>query len=316
MAFPLIVDTDMAFDDWMAVTYLLAEPLVKLKAITIAATGETHSRFGVQNALRLLTLADSPFVPVAAGRTSPLQGSHQFPWFIRRMMDFRLGLTLPRPQYKAAGKTAVELIIEQLRSAAEPLTILALGPLTNLAEVILAEPGLVKQMARIYCMGGALRVPGNLAELNRRLNNPHAEWNIYIDPYAAAVLFAAGAPLTLVPLDVTNQHALTDAFYERCAKTRSTPAADFVYRILRRMQPARRFGDIYFWDPLAAVVAVHPEIAQFEERKLTVIQTEGNECGRVIEHREGHCVQVCTRVDQVAFEQIFLNTLNAKTATV
>jgi pyrimidine-specific ribonucleoside hydrolase len=229
-------------------------------------------------------------------------------------MDFRLGLALPRPQATASRQMTVELLAHQLRAAAQPVTIIALGPLTNLAEVILADSDLIKKISMIYFMGGALDVPGNLAELNRHLTNPYAEWNVYIDPYAAAVIFQSGVPITLVPLDVTNQHPLTNDFFQQCAHVHSTPAANFVYRILRRLQPLRRTRTIYFWDPLTAVIATHPEIAHFEECHLTVIQEEGNECGRIVANPQGNPVRICTRVEQKAFEQIFLDTLNTTTS--
>ncbi|MCX6049800.1 MAG: nucleoside hydrolase [Chloroflexi bacterium] len=310
MYLPIIIDTDMAFDDWMAILYLLCCPFADVRAITIAADGEAHADFGVQNALRLLALTGNRSTSVAAGRKHPLYGTHSFPLFVRLAMDFRLGLGLPRPDRKASRQMAVELLIQQLQSAPQPVTVIALGPLTNLAEMLLAEPTLSKQISMIYFMGGALHVPGNLAELNRRLRNPFAEWNVYIDPYAVSVVLHSGVPLTFVPLDVTNQHPLTNDFYQRCAANRSTPAANFVYQILQRLYPLRRLGTMHFWDPLTAVIATHPEIAQFQARQLTVIQAEGNESGRMMENSQGETAQVCTKVDYGAFEQIFLETLN------
>ncbi len=310
MPFPLIIDTDMAFDDWMAILYLLSCPFVDVRAITIVATGETHASFGVQNALRLIALTENLALPIAAGRTRPLRGTHVFPWIVRLIMDFRLGLRLPGPRAKPSRQTAVKLLTQQLQTATQPITVIALGPLTNLAEAILADASLIKKISMIYFMGGALEVPGNLAELNRRLTNPYAEWNIYIDPYATAVVFRSGVPITLVPLDVTNQHPLTDDFFNRCTNRRSTPAANFVYRILQRLHPLRRAGTMYFWDPLTAVIATYPQIAQFQERYLTVMQDEGKECGRIVASPQGSAVRVCTKVDQAAFEQIFLDALN------
>lgn len=307
---PFLIDTDMAFDDWMAVLYMLSCPTVDLRALTIAATGESHASFGVQNALRLITLTKSALIAVAAGRQRPLRGTHAFPLIARLAMDYRLGLALPRASHQAAKQTAVELITQQLRAATDPVTLLALGPLTNLAEVFTADSTLIQKVAMTYIMGGALKVPGNLAELKPRSKNPYAEWNIYIDPYAAALLFCSGVPITLVPLDVTNQYPLTPDFLQRCATTRATPAAHFTYQVLKRLQLLRRNGAVYFWDALAAVIAVQPMIAQFQECYLTVIQAEGNECGRLVESAQGYPVRVCTQIDQTAFEQNFLATLN------
>lgn len=314
MRLPILIDTDMAFDDWMALSYLLSHSGLDVRAITIAATGETHAGFGVQNALRLLALTDNDSTLVAAGRTRPLRGNHVFPWLVRLIMDLRLGLALPRPRSNSASATAVALLVDQLRRTTQPITVVALGPLTNLAEALLVDPSLVEQIRMVYFMGGALDVPGNLVELNRRLTNRHAEWNVYIDPYAAAVVLQSGVPLTLVPLDLTNQYRLTEEFFQRCAACRVTPAADFIYRLLRRLQPLWRKLPFYFWDPLTAVIATHPAIAQFEERCLKVIEIEGDECGRLVVSPQGNAVRVCMRVDQAAFEAIFLETLNTPPA--
>ena len=316
MRLPLLIDTDMAFDDWMALCYLLSHPGIDVRAITIAATGEAHAGFGVQNALRLLALTGNNSTLVAAGRTRPLRGNHVFPWLVRLIMDLRLGLALPRPRSKPASTTAVTLLIDQLRCTTQPIIVVALGPLTNLAEAILADPSLVKQIRMVYFMGGALHVPGNLVELNRRLTNRYAEWNVYIDPYAAAVVLQSGVPLTLVPLDLTNQYRLTEDFFQRSAACRAAPAADFIYRLLRRLQPLWRRLPFYFWDLLTAVIATDPAIAQFEERCLQVIEAEGNECGRVVVSLDGSPVQICTRVDQAAFEAIFFETLNNRSPGV
>lgn len=307
---PLLIDTDMAFDDWIAVLYLLSCPTVDIRALTIAATGEAHASFGVQNALRLITLTNRALIPVAAGRQRPLRGTHAFPLIARLAMDYHLGLALPRSSHQAAQQTAVELIIDQLRVATDPVTMIALGPLTNLAEVFTADSTLIKKVAMLYIMGGALQVPGNLAELNPRSKNPYAEWNIYIDPYATDLVFCSGVPITLAPLDVTNKYPLTPDFLQRCATTCTTPAARFTYQVLKRLQLLRRNGAIYFWDALAAVIAVQPGIAQFQECYLTVIQAEGHEWGRLVESTQGHPVRVCTQIDQTLFEQNFLTTLN------
>ena len=136
------------------------------------------------------------------------------------------------------------------------MTIVALGPLTNLAEALLATPSLADKIARIVIMGGTLRVAGNIREVNPRIENSFAEWNIFCDPYAADVVFQSGAPITLVPLDATNQAPLSDAFVQRLASGPATPASQFVLRAIRRIQPMLRGQMFYLWDPLAAVVAV------------------------------------------------------------
>jgi pyrimidine-specific ribonucleoside hydrolase len=184
-----------------------------------------------------------------------------------------------------------------------------LGPLTNLAELLLGAPQLADKIASITMMGGALNVPGNLAEM-LKTENTFAEWNLYIDPYAADVVLRSGVPITVVPLDATNQVPLTDAYFERLNTQARSPAAQFVAREVRRLRPLLGKQKFYFWDPLAAVLALHPQIGEYESRRLRVIQDEGRESGRLIDHSEGAEVRVCTRVDAAAFERIFLDTLN------
>jgi pyrimidine-specific ribonucleoside hydrolase len=307
-----VIDTDMAIDDWMALLYLLLTPHVLVRTITVAATGEAHAGPGVQNALRLLALTGTTGIPVAAGRTTPLQGRHTFPWIIRLAMDLRLGLVLPRPLEPAARQSAVTLLTQAIQASLDSVTVIALGPLTNLAEAILTTPSLAKRIAMIYFMGGALSVRGNLGELNPHIDNPFAEWNTFIDPYAADVVFQSGIPITLVPLDVTNQVPLTADFYQRCAACRTTPAGQFLYRLLRRVQLLLRGRAFYFWDPLTAVVATYPQLARFEQHRLGVIRESRSECGRIVERSDGMPIRVCTEVDRAAFEHLFLTTINER----
>ena len=307
---PVVIDTDMANDDWMAILYLLQCPAVEVTGITVAASGEAHRGPGVRNALRLLELAQAPAVPVAGGRKTPLRGKHKFPLIWRLSMDARLGLSLPRSKRKPSGQNAVELLTSLIKDARDKVTIVALGPLTNLAEAFLADPSLAGKVGMIYIMGGAVDVPGNLQAPGVKIDNQVAEWNIYVDPYAAAAVFEAGPPVTLVPLDATNRVPVTMDFYHKCLANHHTPAADFVFRILKRLKSFIKSGEFYFWDPLAAVIAVNETIAAFQERHLIVAQAEGAECGRTLAADGGVPIRVCVSADQAQFEKIFLDTLN------
>src|SRR6185503_19334702 len=158
---------------------------------------------------------------------------------VRMIMDLRLFVSFPRARHKPAEESAVAVITRHLQSAEAPLVVVALGPLTNLAEALLATPQLASKIAMINIMGGALEVEGNLREMIR-IDNPYAEWNTYIDPYAADVVFRSGAPITLVPLDATNQVPLTPEYYARLGAEAVTPAARFVHSTLRRIYPLLR----------------------------------------------------------------------------
>lgn len=309
---PVIIDTDMAADDWMAILYLLQSPLAAVRAITLAATGEAHTRPGLNIGCRLLKLAGQEGLPVTAGRPKPLKGNNTFPLSWRLAMDARLGLRLPGTKQKRDKATAVELLIQQLRTAVSPITIVALGPLTNLGELLQTRPELKEKIAHIAIMGGALTVPGNIQAPGVRIKNPHAEWNIFVDPAAANIVFASGVPVTLVPLDATNKTPLTLDFYEKVAADHPSPAAEFVYRLLKRLKNLIGRRQYYFWDPLTAVITTHPHIAQFISHPLRVIEEDGPTCGRTVRVEKGPPIRICTGVDQEVFETIFLDTLNGR----
>ena len=308
---PIIIDTDMAPDDWMAILYLLQSPLADVRAITVTATGEAHKGPGVRNALRLLALAERAGVPVAGGRGTPLRGDHHWPLLARLFVDWRFGLPLPRTRQRPSPQSAAGLLTSLIMGSPEKVTLLAIGPLTNVAEALLARPELADRLEMIYIMGGAVDVPGNITPSGfTHLENHFAEWNIYCDPYAASVVFASGAPITLVPLDVTNTAPITPEFYERSRELQGTPAARFVHRVLSRLKPLIERGDYYFWDPLTAVLITHDHIGTYRDMALKVVVEEGPESGRTLAAEDGHRIRVCTSVDVPRFEEIFLQTLN------
>ncbi len=115
---------------------------------------------------------------------------------------------------------------------------LTLGPLTNVALALQANPNLANRIDGVYVMGGAVHVPGNLDE--NVSGNTAAEWNVYIDPHAANVVFASGVPITLVGLDATNHAPLTMDFYQRLERNQKTNATKFIHTVLNQMQNSIR----------------------------------------------------------------------------
>ncbi len=308
---PVIIDTDMASDDAMAILYLLRHPGIAVKAITVTGTGEAHSLPGAQNALGLLALARHPNVPVAFGRETPLKGGHAFPDRVREWVDSAFNLSLPANPNGPLAQGAVEFLVSAIPQS-PGIVVLALGPLTNLAEALQAEPSLVENIEMIYVMGGAVDVPGNIVEPDADIDNEVAEWNIYCDPRAAKVVFHSGAPVTLVPLDATNQAPITMLFYDQLAGDHSTAEAEFVYQILSQAKHYIADGRFYFWDPLTAAILSDESLGAFERRSLTVVDEEGPESGRTLETPTGADIRVCTSVDSARFESLFLDVLNGR----
>lgn len=197
----IILDTDPGIDDALAILLALASPEVQLEAITVAP-GNCSTAQGVENALRVLDLAGAGAIPVAAGVESPL---------IQPLLtapethgDTGLGYArLPPTNRKPDPQHAVDLLIERILAAPGEITLVAVAPLTNLALAVRREPRIVAAVREVIVMGGALRHQGN--------STPLAEFNTHVDPHAAHIVYHAGWPLTLVPLDVTYQCILTAA---------------------------------------------------------------------------------------------------------
>lgn len=310
-AIPVIIDTDMAGDDWMAILYLLQRPDVNVFAITVTGTGEAHCGPGVRHALDLLMLAGRPDVPVACGRNSPLSGDHAFPMEWRNQVDNLFDLSLPRNPNLSSDETAPNLIIRLMQESAQKIHIVALGPLTNIAEAVENDPGSGQNLQMLTIMGGALNVRGNVGP-TLSIDNPYAEWNIYADPHAAKIVFDSAMPITLVPLDATQYVPITMDFYKQMKNDRDTSVAEFVYRTLTQKENDIRQGWYYFWDPLAAAIATEESLTNFQQIQLVVIEEEGSDSGRIIESNSGQIVRVAMWADAARFEQLFLDTLNSR----
>ncbi|MBI5293429.1 MAG: nucleoside hydrolase [Chloroflexi bacterium] len=300
----------MAADDWMAILYLLQRPDVTIRAITVTGTGEAHCAPGTRHALGLVALSGNDEVPVTCGRETPLQGNHVFPDSWREGVDSVLGLTLPEGQNTAANISAVELLASVIQSSPDKVTLLTLGPLTTVAETLQNSPSLADNIERIYIMGGAVNVPGNVGASGVGINNNTAEWNIYVDPYATNIVLQSSAPITLIPLDATNHVPLTAKFYNRLESNHISPEATFVYDVLTKRKAFIDSGGYYFWDPLAAAILTDESLATFQNENLCVVETEGPESGWTKSGNGCPEVRVAISADGGRFEQIFLDTLN------
>jgi pyrimidine-specific ribonucleoside hydrolase len=310
---PFLIDTDMAIDDWMAILYLLQLPEVDVQAITVTGAGEAHCHPGVQNALDLAALAGRTDIPVTCGRETPLKGNRVFPQSWRDNVDSLAGVSVPTSDSKPVNQDAGNLIANTIRAAGGELEIIALGPLTNLAEVFLADPSLAKEVTQVYIMGGAFDVPGNVADSpEMSINNETAEWNIYVDPYSAAQVVVSGAPVTFVPLDASNHVLLDEIFYNRLGEDRNTPEAEFVYQALTQSIGFVRSGNYYFWDPLTAAIAVDESLGTFDMQPVIVIEEEGPESGATRVDETGNSVRIIRTAEGERFKQHFLDVLNGR----
>lgn len=195
----IIIDTDPGQDDAVAILLALASPEVEVLAITTVA-GNVPLALTSANARKVCELAGRPDIPVFAGCDRPLKR----PLITAENVHGKTGLDgieLPEPQMPLQAQHSVDFIIETLRNTPEKtITICSLGPMTNTAQALLKAPDIAARVKRIVLMGGGFFEGGNIT--------PSAEFNMFVDPDAAKIVFAAGIPLTVIPLDVTHQ-ALT-----------------------------------------------------------------------------------------------------------
>jgi len=296
----VVVDGDGAFDDVKAILYLLEQPDVEVLAITMSGTGIAHCPAAAENMSAVLERIDAPDIPVACGRTTPLAGSNEAPEIWRTATDNLNGVDLPDPR-PLAGVAAPALLAETI-SSSDNVVLVALGPLTNLAEAVENDPHLLGGVEMIYLMGGAVDVQGNVLYAN-----PAAEFNIWADPRAAAIVFSTGVPITLVPLDATNAVPVTPYLYEAVAAHRDVSAVSQFTADYLDATPL--IGGLYHWDELAAVIATDESVATIEDRNLAIVEEGGAEAGATIETATGRTVRVAVDADPQAFEDHFYEAI-------
>jgi pyrimidine-specific ribonucleoside hydrolase len=265
---PVIFDNDMAIDDWAALLFLLQHPETDVVAITVASSGESHCSPGLSNANALLDLSkySQDSVLVACGDDEPLDGYAVFPEAWRKDSDTLSGVAIKPSKRKSLSTHAIEVIHQAINEADEPVIIVATGTLTNIAQWIQKYPEDKQGVSRVIIMGGNVDAPGNIIVPNFTDGHPNvsAEWNIFVDPLAADIVFASGLSIELVGLDVTNTVRLTSTFARSFKKAVNTPASEFWDKVLDENDWFIDSGEYYFWDTLAAIVAVEPGLCEGE----------------------------------------------------
>ncbi len=309
---PFIIDTDVGVDDVIAILYMLNRPDVDVKAITIASTGNAHCLPALRNTLALLKLMNREDIPADCGPLKPLAGDHRFPESVLNESDNLAGAAKFLPKVNASTQQrGVDLLIKTIQDSKRPVTILAIGPLTNIAQALKKAPEIKNHIQAVYIMGGAVSVPGNLNDAGVSMDNKTAEWNIYLDPLAASIVFNADIPVILVPLDVTNTVPVNMNFYHALKKNHRTLAANFAFRLFNDNLKMLKANQWYFWDPLSAVIASDESVAGFETKPLRVLLTPEIESGRTaLDNRTGQNIRVAVKVDTNKFTGLLLEGLN------
>jgi inosine-uridine nucleoside N-ribohydrolase len=292
---PLLVDTDPGIDDALALLLAWGSPELRVHALTTVA-GNVPLAEASRNAFRLLDLRrPSPRPVVAAGAAAPL--NRPLETAVRYHGADGLGDLgdWPAVRQTPAADSAAALIAGTARRLGGDLTVVALGPLTNIALALEADPDALRGVGRIVAMAGAVDVPGNVTA--------DAEFNAHTDPEAAARVVAAGLALDLVPLDATRQATLYREELDAALSRRPGPVAERVRAFTRRTFRLDG-GAMHLHDPLAVAVAIDPSLVAWEPVRLAV--GAGGETRRVA--GPANC-RFAARVDRARFLAMFLERL-------
>lgn len=308
----MILDVDTGIDDAMAILYAVNRHGVTLEALT-TTYGNIDVASATRNSLQILEAAGHSDVPVAAGASRALTRP-----FTKRGSRIHgangIGnVELPAPKASARDIWGPDLIIDLVRANPGELTLVPVGPMTNVAHALMKAPDIAEKLAGIVLMGGTIWHPGVPG-----IPSPVADANFFNDPEAARIVVKSGAKVTMVGMDVTMKTKLTAPMMDDIA-TRGGPAAGIVMEAARFYLAAyqAQYPDITYCalhDPLAVAVAEDPSIVSLEAMQIDVECVGELTRGQVIpdRRRTGTTVpnaEVAIGVDAEKFEALFVETM-------
>jgi purine nucleosidase len=320
----IILDTDPGTDDAMALLLALNSPELDVRAITVVP-GNVAAAQGLENALRLVSLANRCDIPIAAGAQHPLFQkliTAEF-WHGKNGLA---NIELPPSRCRVDGRFGPDLIIQLVHQSPHEITLVPLGPLTNIALAVERDPSIVPLVKEVILMGGGIS-GGNV--------NAAAEFNIHNDPEAAQIVFQAGWPLTMVGLDVGDKTVLTEGYVNQLG-TSHGPINDFVYSVAKYLLDlSGKFGSAGtpMYDPLAVGVAIDSTLVEASAMHVDV-ETHGEFTrGETVANRHGYVernvlvgdhytitgldqvapnARVCLNVDAARFLRLFVSRIQGR----
>ncbi|MGA7918685.1 MAG: nucleoside hydrolase [Candidatus Acidiferrales bacterium] len=321
----VIIDTDPGTDDALAILLALNSPELDVRALTVVP-GNVTAQQGLENALKLASLTNRCDIPVAGGAQHPLFQKLITAEFWHGANGLA-NVELPASKCKADPRFGPDLIIEMVHEAPHEITLVPVGPLTNIALAVEKDPSIVPLVKEVVIMGGSIS-GGNV--------NASAEANVYNDPEAAQIVFQAGWRLTMVGLDVGDKTLYAHAQLDELSKTHG-PENDFAVKVLTYLLGLEakygNGGGSPMYDPLAVGATIDPSIVNTQAMHVDV-ETRGEfSRGETVANRRNAVednvlhgdryviegirpvnpnVQVCTGVDADKFLQLLNSRLEGK----
>jgi purine nucleosidase len=307
MAKKVILDCDVGVDDALALILAFHSPELEVKAVT-GVNGNVPLDQVFENIQKVLFLIKPPNKPlIAKGADQPLKGKTIYAHSVHGkdgLGDANIDRVEGQQWWQLFPGRADQLISEMVRQYPNELSLVATGPLTNLALSLQNDLEGMKKLKEIVIMGGAVRTGGNIT--------PHAEFNIYSDPLAAKIVLQSGLPILLVPLDVTHQVSLTPQLMEEKVKPINNSLSRFVIEVTGYQSKTRQFRNrelIHLHDPLAVGVVIDPTLVKRQRLSIDVEIQEGEFFGKTIEVSGDLKIDVCLTVNARRFLELFVSRL-------
>lgn len=302
----VIIDCDVGVDDALALILAFRSPELEVKAVTgVSGNVPLDTVFiNIRKVLSLIQPGQRPLI--ARGADRPLKGKPVYAHSVHGA-DGLGGAKIDRGEGGEWGQIfpgpAHELITGMARQHPGELTLIAIGPLTNIALSLQKDLEGMRKLKEVVIMGGAVRTKGNIT--------PRAEFNIFVDPLSAKTVFHAGLPITLVPLDVTHQVFLNPQLLKERAKPINNSFWRFVIEAIDYELAQHRFRQgvekFHLHDPLTVGVVIDPDLVEKEEIAIQVETQEGECWGQTKEISGDQKVEVCFGVDSPKFLELFLS---------
>ena len=306
----VIIDCDVGVDDAMALILAFHSPELNVEAVT-GVNGNVPLDLVFENIQKVLSFVRPKNKPlIAKGADRPLKGEPVYAYSFHGKSGLGNAKIEQRGReqwYQLFSGRADELIPKLARQHPNDLTLIAVGPLTNVALALQKDLEGMKKLKEVVIMGGAVRVKGNVT--------PYAEFNIFVDPLAAQVVFESGLPITLVPLDVTHQVCLTPKVMEERVKPLNNLFSQFVVEATQYNSKTQRFLEntevFHLHDPLAVGVAINRDLVGMERLSLHVETENGEYCGQTKEVKGHPKTNVCLSVNSRSFLELFLSRVSS-----
>jgi purine nucleosidase len=306
----IILDVDTGVDDALAILLAAKSPDLDLLAVT-AVAGNVELEKTQENSLKVIEVAGRDDVPVAAGCDRPLIRPLRTAAYAHGSNGLN-DVDFPKAKGELADKHSVDMIIDLIRRYPGEVTLIPTGPLTNIAMAIQKAPDIVGLMKEIVLMGGAAFCPGNTTAV--------AEFNIWVDPEAARVVFNSGAKVTMVGLDVTMRACLTQADVERMLAANRNRVTEFINTVLapgfKRAQERHWDKGLAMHDPLTVAAVIDPTLIKTGYYHVDVATSGITDGMTVVDARSFHFEDqpgpnafVATEVDAKRFIDLYIKVV-------